>query len=71
MDCGVELPCLHFKLFSFKIFNFPAYDVSDQHNLLATDSFPVFENISSILGTNLPVTNNSFFITPQTKFRDV
>ena len=74
LDRGIGLPCLQLKLFSMKIIDFFASDMSDQNSFLPTDSIlpSDFTNLSS---SDFPIfsnsTNSRLIIPIQTKSRDV
>ena len=84
LDGGVGLPCLQLELFSLKIIDFFASDMSDQNSLLPTEfilpkEFKTFvenTNISIEISSSdfaiiLNITNIRLIITIQTKSRDV
>ena len=84
LDGGVGLTCLQLKLFSLKIINFFASDMSDQNSLLPT-GFIFSKEIKNLLrNTNISIeisssdfaiisniTNSRLIITVQTKSRGV
>ena len=84
LDGGIGLPCLQLKLFSIKIIDFFASDMSDQNSLLPTDSILPKEIKNLLRNTNISIeisssdfaifsnsTNSRLIITIQTKSRDV
>ena len=84
LDGGIGLPCLQLKLFSMKIIDFFASDMSDQNSLLPTDSILPKEIKNVLRNTNISIeisssdfaifsnsTNSGLIITIQTKSRDV
>ena len=84
LDGGIGLPCLQLKLFSMKIIDFFASDISDQNSLLPTD-FILPKKFKNLLrNTNISIeisssdfvifsnsTNSRLIIAIQTKSRDV
>ena len=83
-DGGVGLPCLQFKLFSLKIIDFFASDMSDRNSLLPTEFIFTKEIKNLLRNTNSSIeisssdfaifsniTNSRLIITVQTKSRDV
>ena len=84
LDGGVGLPCLQLKLFSLKIIDFFASDMSDRDSLLPTE-FIFSKEIKKLLrNTNISIeisssdfaiisniTNSRLIITVHTKTRDV
>ena len=84
LDGGVGLPCLQFKVFSLKIIDFFASDMSDRNSLLPTE-FIFSKEIKNLLrNTNISIeisssdfaiisniTNSRLIITVHTKSRDV
>ena len=84
LDGGVGLPCLQPKLFSLKIIDFFASDMSDQNSLLPTEFIFPKEFTKLLRNTNISVEisssdfaiisniiNSRLIITIQTKSRDV
>ena len=84
LDGGIGLPCLQLKLFSMKIFDFFASDMSDQNSLLPTYSILPKEIKNLLRNMNISIevsssdfaifsnsTNSRLIITIQTKSRDV
>ena len=55
LDGGVGLPCLQFKLFSLKIIDVFASDMSDQNNLLPTEFIFPKEFKSLLRNTNISI----------------
>ena len=84
LDGGIGLPCLQLKLFSMKIIDFFASDMSDQNSLLPSNSILPKEIKNLLRNTNISIeisssyfaifsnsTNSRLIITIQTKSRDV
>ena len=84
LDGGVGLPCLQLKIFSLKIIDFFASDMSAQSSFLPTEFFFPKEIKNLLRNTNVSieiklsdfaifsnVTNSRLIITLQTKSRDV
>ena len=84
LDGGIGLPCLQLKLFSMKIIDFFASDMSNQNSLLPTDFILPKEFKNLLRKTNISIeisssdfaifsnsTNSRLIITIQTKSRDV
>ena len=83
-DGGVGLPCLQFKLFSLKIIDFFASDMSDRNSLLPTEFIFTKEIKNLLRNTNSSIeisssdiaiisniTNSRLIIILQKKLRDV
>ena len=84
LDGGIGSPCLQLKLFSMKLIDFFASDMSDQNSLLPTNFVLPKEFKNLLRNTNISIeisssdfaifsnsTNSRLIITIKTKSRDV